>query len=92
MHIHAQRVKKEKQQAANITENDRSHFLKSSYMSNIRSISSRGIVTNNDGNELDSLFEGSLAGEKSLYDGDVLLGSRGLSNDETELLLHDEDQ
>ena len=58
--------KKEKQQAANITENDRCHYLKSSYLSNIKSISSRGVVKNSNGNELDSLFhlnykEGSLA-------------------------------
>ena len=53
-------------------------------------------MTNNDGGGLDSLVhpndkESSLAGQKFLYDGNVLLGSLGPSKDGTELLLHDVD-
>ena len=50
-------------------------------------------MTNNDGGGLDSVDppdykDGSLTGQKCIYDGDVLLGSRDMSKDGTELLLH----
>ena len=88
--MHTVGYKEEKQKDRKNNGNIASSVLQ---LSNAKPTRSRHLVTNNDGGGLNlSVYpnykEDSLAGQETIYDEHLLLDSRGLSKDGTELLLH----